>query len=110
MYIDLNVTTRDDVPFLNVTAGSSADFLNNPLANYMMSQERHLKKSDDLVVDFTVFAMAVVTMSLLLIVEVLRHKVDHLAKGKEIFEHVLEAVYRECKYLLFSSSISYLVL
>jgi hypothetical protein len=56
MYIDLNVTTTtDDAPFLNVTAGSSADFLNNPIANYMMSQERHLKKSDDLVVDFTVF-------------------------------------------------------
>jgi hypothetical protein len=53
--------------------------------------------------------MAVVTMSLLLIVEVLRHKVDHLAKGKEIFEHVLEAVYRECKYLLFFISISYLM-
>lgn len=109
MYIDLNVTTRDDVPFLNVTAGSSADFLNNPLANYMMSQERHLKKSDDLVVDFTVFAMAVVTMSLLLIVEVLRHKVDHLAKGKEIFEHVLEAVYRELSTLGIVEAIVFLV-
>jgi predicted Holliday junction resolvase-like endonuclease len=63
----------------------------------MMIEEPYLEKSDKLVVDFTAFAMAVVTMSLLLIVEVIRHKIDHLAQGKEIFEHVLEAVYRECK-------------
>jgi len=48
-------------------------------------------------VDFTVFAMAIVTMSLLLLVEIVRHKIDHIAKGKEFFENVLEAVYQECK-------------
>ncbi len=52
---------------------------------------------DPLVVDFTVLAMAVVTMVLLMIVAVVRHKIDHLARGKEIFVCVLEAVYHECK-------------
>lgn len=48
-------------------------------------------------VDFTVFAMAIATMSLLLLVEIVRHKIDHIAKGKEFFENVLDAVYQECK-------------
>jgi len=50
------------------------------------------------VVDFTALAMAVVTMVLLMIVAVVRHKVDQLARGKEIFVSVLEAVYHECKF------------
>ncbi len=52
----------------------------------------------DLVIDYTVLAMAVITMALLLIVAVIRHRIDHLARGKEYFEDVLEAVYHECKF------------
>lgn len=61
------------------------------------SQERHLA-AEPAVIDFTVLAMAVVTLSLLLIVGVLRHLIDKYAKGKEFFENVLEAVYHERKY------------
>ncbi len=56
---------------------------------------------DDLVIDYTVLAMAVVTMALLLIVAVIRHRIDHLARGKGYFEDVLEAVYHECKFVFF---------
>ena len=49
-------------------------------------------------IDFTALSMAVVTMSLLMIVAILRHKIDHLARGKEFFENVLEAAYHECKF------------
>jgi len=62
-----------------------------------------------MVIDFTIFAMAVVTMSLLLIVEIVRHKIDHLAEGKEIFEHVLHAVYRELSTLGIVEAIVFLV-
>lgn len=48
-------------------------------------------------IDFTVLSMAVVTLSMLMIVAVLRHNIDKIAKGKDIFENVLEAVYHECK-------------
>jgi|AntRauTorckE5430_2_1112549.scaffolds.fasta_scaffold02354_3 hypothetical protein len=51
-------------------------------------------------VDFTVFAMVIVTMGLLLIVEILRHKLDKIAKGKEFVENVLGAVYHERKSLI----------
>ena len=64
----------------------------------MMTMIRNLAPGGDpLVVDFTVLAMAVVTMVLLMIVAVVRHKIDQLAKGREIFVSVLEAVYHECK-------------
>ena len=66
--------------------------------NSMMTMIRNLAPGGDpLVVDFTVLAMAVVTMVLLMIVAVVRHKIDQLAKGREIFVSVLEAVYHECK-------------
>lgn len=52
----------------------------------------------DPIIDFTALSMAVVTMSLLMIVAILRHKIDHLARGKEFFENVLEAAYHECKF------------
>ena len=57
-------------------------------------------------IDYTVFAMAVVTMGLLLIVAIIRHKIDHMARGKEYFENVLEAVYHERKNLSGSYSCS----
>jgi hypothetical protein len=67
------------------------------------------------VIDFTVLSMAVVTMSLLMIVAILRHQIDHLARGKEFFENVLEAAYHERKlnhlacrrYVKFSGSSSH---
>lgn len=59
---------------------------------------RDLAKAGPIVVDFTALAMAVVAMSLLMIVAILRHKIDHLARGKEFFENVLEAAYHECKF------------
>ena len=47
--------------------------------------------------DYTVFAMAVLTMGLLLIVEVIRHGIDRMAQGHDFFETVLKTVYHERK-------------
>ena len=55
---------------------------------------------DKIVIDYTVFGMALFTMILLLIVGVMRHKVDHWAKRNDFFETVLEACYHECKFIL----------
>ena len=64
----------------------------------IINQNRNLA-GEPLVVDFTILAMAVVTMVLLMIVATIRHKIDQTAKGKEIFLAVLEAVYHELSTL-----------
>ena len=76
---------------------SNTDYFSQP----HFTMYRQLAGGDP-VIDFTVLSMAVVTMSLLLIVAMLRHQIDHIARGKEFFENVLEAAYHECKlnYLL----------
>lgn len=53
-------------------------------------------------IDYTVFGMVLFTMVLLFIVGVLRHKIDHWAKGNTFCETVLEACYHECKIHFFS--------
>lgn len=62
-------------------------------------ENRHLAAIDSPSIDFTVLSMAVVTLSMLMIVAVLRHNIDKIAKGRDIFENVLEAVYHELSTL-----------
>ena len=57
--------------------------------------DRNLAGGDDLIFDYTILAMAIVALSLILVVEVVRHKIDNLAHGKAFFENVLETFYRE---------------
>ena len=47
--------------------------------------------------DYTIFGMAFIAMILLLIVDVTRHKIDHVAKEHHFFGTVMEACYHECK-------------
>lgn len=55
--------------------------------------------------DYTVLGVAVITLGLILVVEVIRHGLDVKAIGRPFFKSVLEGVYRECA-LCCSSSIS----
>lgn len=48
-------------------------------------------------VDYSVLAVAVMTLGLIMIVEVCRHRLDHAALGRPFFKAVLEGVYTECK-------------
>jgi hypothetical protein len=50
--------------------------------------------------DYTVFAVAVYTLALILAVELLRHKLDIKAMGRPFFKSIMGGVYRECKLLL----------
>ena len=58
---------------------------------------RNLAGGSTVSIDYTVMAMAVLTLIFLLVVEILRHMVDRWAHGKEFFETMLQCVYRECK-------------
>jgi len=49
-------------------------------------------------IDYTVLSVAVATLGLILVVEIARHKIDHLAQGRPFFQTVLASVNSECAY------------
>ena len=53
------------------------------------------KAKDVVRVDYSVLSVGVMTLGLILVVEVLRHKIDHAATGRPFFKAVLEGVYSE---------------
>ena len=60
---------------------------------------RFLKeKKDDGRMDYSALSVAVMTLGLIMVVEVLRHRLDHAAMGKPYFVAVLENIYAECKH------------
>ena len=51
--------------------------------------------------DYSTLSVAVTTLGLILLVELIRHKLEVNAVGRPFFSTVLEGVYRECKYRAF---------
>jgi hypothetical protein len=49
-------------------------------------------------IDYSILAVVVVTLGLILIAEILRHQLEKAAKGRIFLHSVLESVYQECKY------------
>ena len=47
-------------------------------------------------IDYSVLSVAIMTLGLILVVEILRHKIDHAAKGRPLAKAVLDNVYLEC--------------
>ena len=45
-------------------------------------------------------SVAILTLGLVIVVEFVLHTIDHSAIGKPFYQAVLDAVYRECKYML----------
>ena len=65
------------------------------------SYEEKAKKEDyGSSIDYTVLSVAVLTLGLILLVELARHKIDHMAHGRPFFKTVLEGVNSECKWFL----------
>ena len=60
-------------------------------------QEEKEKKPYYDAIDYTVLSVAVATLGLILVVELARHKIDHLAIGRPFFQTVLATVNSECK-------------
>jgi hypothetical protein len=49
-------------------------------------------------IDYSVLSVAVMTLGLIMIVEVIRHRIDHAALNKPFFQAVLNGVNSECKW------------
>jgi hypothetical protein len=62
---------------------------------YFQKEAEKVAKSDYGAVDYTVLSVVVVTLGLVILVEIVQHKLDHKAHGRPFFKTVLEAVYRE---------------
>ena len=48
--------------------------------------------------DYSVLAVALITMGLIVPVEIVRHKIDHRAVGRPFAKTVLDFLYSECEY------------
>ena len=48
------------------------------------------------IIDFTVLSMVIYTLALLMVVEIIRMKIDSLAHKTVFYGHVIEMVYSEC--------------
>jgi len=66
------------------------------MAMYRFLQDESKKKVVYDTIDYTVLSVAVATLGLILVVEILRHKIDHLAQGRPFFLTVLHSVNSEC--------------
>ena len=69
---------------------------------YRFDHDRYLATATDgpTRIDYSVLSVAVMTLGLIMMVEVFRHRMDHAAMGRPFFTAVLEGVYAECKYPL----------
>lgn len=65
-------------------------------------------KSRDAEVDYSILAVLVVTLALVLCVELVRHQLDHYAEHRQLLRCVLKGVYEERKNM-WSSDDSMLV-
>ena len=71
------------------------------MADYMASNlllHRNLAATQSLI-DYTVLSVALLTLGLILVVEIARHKIDRRAHGRPFARTVLEQVYRELSTL-----------
>ena len=59
--------------------------------------------------DYTVLAVVILTLALILVIEVLRHKLDEWASGNPFFKTVLELMYRELTTLGMVECVIYLL-
>jgi hypothetical protein len=89
------MTLRED---LLVGATETFDYVFRQLANYTETKDEKSSSSyGNIEIDYSILAVVVLTLGLILIVELVRHHIDHLAHGRPFFIAVLESVYAECK-------------
>jgi hypothetical protein len=61
------------------------------------SKRRSLAATNEtLQIDYSVLAVLVMTLGLIMIVEVVRHRLDYAAKNRPFFKNLLDGVYTEC--------------
>jgi hypothetical protein len=74
----------------------------------MMADSDYGKEDEG--IDYTVLSIAVQTLGLILFVEIVKHKLDHAAKGRPFFGTVLHSVYDELSTLGIVELCVYLIL
>ena len=57
-------------------------------------------KIEDDTLDYSVLSVGVMTLGLIMMVEVVRHKLDYEAQHRPFFKVVLEAAYSECEFFV----------
>jgi len=61
-------------------------------------QHHRFLAGEDLVkIDYNVLSVAALTLALIMVVEIIRHRLDHAAHHRPFFQAVLENIYAECK-------------
>jgi hypothetical protein len=77
------------------------DYIYETADAYRLDHDRFLAyiagRDEPTRIDYSVLSVAVMTLGLVMMVEVFRHRVDHAAMGRPFFTAVLEGVYAECK-------------
>ena len=90
MHYDALYPYRDDY-----ADGSRYEFYDDH-GRYLAEEDYYYKKEEE-PLDYSVLSVGVMTLGLLLLVEMIRHQLDHRAEGRPFFKTVLEMVYSECK-------------
>ncbi len=100
--ITVSASTNADASSIETTASTATISIPMDVPLLVEPAERSLAGpggNDTVEIDYTIFSMAVLTMGLLLVVEIIRYMIDILAEGNAFFETVLRTVYHECMYL-----------
>lgn len=79
------------------TPGMLSFHVENPL---LVAGMRLLAKKEEVKLDYTIMAVMVFTLGLILVVELTRHFIDHKAETHPFVQSVLTSVYSERKLLL----------
>lgn len=96
--------------FLKSDEEQNSHMMNEMQSNYSYHYEEHETISRMLEsksyylpvrIDYSVLSVAVMTLGLIMIVEVIRHRIDHAAINKPFFQAVLNGVNSECKFTKF---------
>ena len=79
------------------TTTTTTNYNNNIMMHSHYPWRRFLASAAPVNMDFSVLSVAVFTLMIIMFVEFCRHFLDHCAKGKPFFKHMMETLYQECK-------------
>lgn len=76
-------------------AEASVEVHDDHFESSRFASSHRLLASSEMQIDYSVLAVLVMTLGLIMIVEVARHRLDQAAKSRPFFKSVLKGVYTE---------------
>lgn len=70
---------------------------NNETTSYMDNTNPYYAEKTYEPVNYTVVSVGIMTLGLIVVVELIRHQLDHVAIKRPFYKAVLQGVYSECK-------------